>query len=147
MARYRSILAFILVIITTLLVSCGSPTPTVKGPLYTTTQLEQIQRAASDIEGLRERLQEVPPLIQAKEWNDVITFIHGPLGELREKMIRLARTLTPTSQQAAQKAAREVFEHLNEIDTAAQARDANKALLNYNEALKDFEAFFKLLPS
>ncbi|NJO80385.1 MAG: photosystem II protein PsbQ [Cyanobacteria bacterium RM1_2_2] len=147
MARYRSILAFFLVIITTFLVSCGNPTPTAKGPLYTTAQLEQIQQSAEDIQRLRDRMLEIPPLVQEENWVDVISFIHGPLGELRAKMSRLARSLTPKAQKTALDAARDVFEHLNAIDSAAQARDTAKALSNYNEALKDFQTFFDLLPS
>jgi photosystem II protein PsbQ len=147
MARYRSILAFLLVIVTTFLVSCGNPTPTAKGPLYTTTQLEQIQQSTDDIQSLRDRMLEIPPLVQKEDWVDVISFIHGPLGELRAKMSRLARSLTPKAQKPALDAARDVFEHLNEIDSAAQTRDPAKALKNYNEALKDFQTFFDLLPS
>lgn len=147
MARYRSILAFILVIITTFLVSCGNPTPTAKGPLYTTTQLEQIQQSAEEVRRLRDQMLEIPPLVQQQQWGDVISFIHGPLGELRIKMSQLARSLTPKAQKTAQDAARDVFEHLNEIDTAAQARDTAQALRNYNEALRDFQTFFDLLPS
>lgn len=147
MARYRSILAFILVIITTFLVSCGNPTPTAKGPLYTTTQLERIQQSAEEVQRLRDQMLEIPPLVQKQEWGNVISFIHGPLGELRIKMSQLARSLTPKAQKTAQDAARDVFEHLNEIDTAAQARDTTQALRNYNEALRDFQTFFDLLPS
>lgn len=147
MARYRSILAFILVIITTLLVSCGNPTPTAKGPLYSTAQLEQIQRYTKDIQTLREQMLELPPLIQQQEWTDVESFIHGPLGELRAKMSRLARSLTPKAQKGTLDAAQEVFEHLIAIDEAAQTRDTNKALRNYNQTLQAFEAFFQLIPS
>lgn len=147
MARYRSILALILAAITSFVVGCGSPTPTAKGPLYTTAQLEQIQHAADDIQALRDQLLELPPLIQQKEWIEVESFLHGPLGELRAKMSRLSRSLTPKAQQGALDAAKEVFEHLVAIDEAAQASDVNKALKNYNQALQDFEAFFELIPS
>jgi photosystem II protein PsbQ len=147
MARFRSILAFVLVIITTLLVSCGSPSPTAKGPLYSSAQLEQIQRYADEVQAFQDQLQALPPLVQQQEWNEVISFIHGPLGELRATMSRLARSLTPKAQPDALKAAREVFKHLNGIDEAAQARDVTKALKNYNEALRDFESFFQLIPS
>lgn len=147
MARYRSILAFILVIVTSLLVSCGNPSTTVKGPLYTTEQLAQIQNYTEDLQTLRDRMLELPPLIQQKQWTDVESFIHGPLGELRTRMSRLARTLEPKTQKNALVAAKNVFGHLIAIDEAAQTRDTNKALLNYNEALKDFDAFFQLIPS
>lgn len=147
MARFRSILAFVLVIITTLLVSCGGPTSTAKGPLYTSAQLEQIQHYTDEVQAFQAQMQALPPLIQQGEWNDVISFIHGPLGELRATMSRLSRSLTPKAQPEALKAAREVFEHLNGIDEAAQVRDVTKALRNYNDALRDFETFFQLVPS
>ena len=145
MARYRSILTFILVVLTTVLVSCGSPT-VAKGPLYTAAQLEQIQRYSTDIQTLRDRMGELSTLIEAEQWNDVESFIHGPLGELRARMGRLARSLEPKVQKGAQNSAKEVFNHLIAIDEAAQARDSDKATENYREALRDFESFFKLIP-
>ncbi|MBD3880297.1 photosystem II protein PsbQ [Phormidium tenue FACHB-886] len=144
MKRLRSVLVLCLVLMTTLLVSCGSPTA-VK-PTYTATQLEQIQKNAEGVQELRDRLLELPPLIQKQEWIDVANFIHGPLGELRVRMSRLSRSLLPDAQQPALKSAKAVFGHIDAIDEAAQARDTNKALRNYNEALKDFDAFFSLLP-
>ncbi|HEY9643170.1 MAG TPA: photosystem II protein PsbQ [Coleofasciculaceae cyanobacterium] len=147
MRRFRSILTVCLILVTTLLVSCGSPTSVAKGPLYTDVQLEQIQKSVADIRELRDRLVELPPMIQAQDWVDVGSLIHGPLGELRAKMARLARTLAPDAQASASKSAKDVFGHLNAIDEAAQTRDIQKALRNYNEALKDFETFFNLIPS
>ncbi|HEY9699182.1 MAG TPA: photosystem II protein PsbQ [Trichocoleus sp.] len=147
MLRYRSILTLILVAITTLLISCSNPTPTVEGPLYTSAQLEQIQKYTDDLQIFRDRMLELPPLVQKDAWTDVASFIHGPLGELRATMSRLARTLEPTKQKQALTASKEVFEHLILIDEASQSRDRTKALRNYNEALKDFDAFLNLIPS
>jgi glucose-6-phosphate isomerase len=62
-------------------------------------------------------------------------------------MSRLARSLEPKAQKPALNAAKEVFEHLNAIDQAAQAGDETKALSNYSQALQDFDAFFQLIPS
>jgi len=146
MTRYRSILTFLLVVLTTFLVSCSSPT-VAKGPVYTATQLEQIQRYSTDIQTLSERMTELSALIAAEQWNDVESFIHGPLGELRVRMVRLARSLEPKAQKGAQNAAKEVFEHLIAIDEAAQTRDFAKATKNYQAALRDFEAFFQLIPA
>jgi photosystem II protein PsbQ len=147
MGRFRRIVTLCLVLVTTFLVSCGSPTPVAKGPLYSDLQLEQIQKSAADIQALRDSLLQLPPLIQANDWVNVSSFIHGPLGELRAKMARLARTLVPDAQASALKAAKDVFGHLNVIDEAAQTRDIPKALRNYNEALKDFDAFLSQIPS
>jgi photosystem II protein PsbQ len=132
---------------TTLLVSCGSPTPVAKGPLYTDSQLEQIQKSVTEIRELRDRLVELPPMIQSQDWVDVSSLIHGPLGELRAKMARLARTLAPDAQASALESAKDVFGHLISIDEAAQSRDIQKALKNYNGTLKDFDTFFDQIPS
>ncbi|MBW4468367.1 MAG: photosystem II protein PsbQ [Pegethrix bostrychoides GSE-TBD4-15B] len=145
MTRYRSILTFVLVILATVLVSCGG-TPAAKGPVYSTAQLEQIQRYSADIQTLRDRMDELAPLIETEQWNDVESFIHGPLGELRVRMARLARSLEPKVQKTAQDSAQEVFDHLIAIDEAAQTRDFAKATSNYREALRDFESFFQLIP-
>lgn len=147
MARYRSILAFILAGISAFLVSCGSPNTAVKPPTYTAAQLEQIQESTANLQVLRDRLLEIPPLVQRKRWRDVETFIHGPLGELRSQMSRITRNLAPDVQTQAQQAAKGLFGHLENIDEAARALDARKALSNYNAALEDFDAFLKLIPS
>jgi photosystem II protein PsbQ len=147
MFRLRSILALALVAITVFLVSCGGA-PVAKGPLYSNAQLQQIQSYAAGVDKLRDRLIELPPMIQAEDWVEVGSFIHGDLGELRARMSRLARTLAPEkTQTAALEAAKDVFGHLNELDEAAAARDTNKALKNYNAALQDFEVFLKYLPT
>lgn len=146
MIRFRSILALVLAVITTFLVSCGGPTPTAQAPTYSTAQIEQIQRYSEDLEILRERLLSIPPLVQSSQWNDVKTLIHGPLGELRFKMLNLARLLDPKSQEEASAVSKEVFGHLVNIDEATQTEDSAKALRNYNEVLKDFDAFLDLIP-
>ncbi|WP_088893724.1 photosystem II protein PsbQ [Leptolyngbya ohadii] len=147
MFRYRSLIALILVAVTSLLVSCSSPTPTAKAPTYTTDQLTQIQQYTTRLQSSRDRMLELPPLVQQKRWTDVESLIHGPLGEIRATMLRLSRNLLPSEQKAAETAAKETFEHLIAIDEAAQAQDGIKALRNYNELLKDFDAFIEKIPS
>jgi photosystem II protein PsbQ len=147
MFRYRSLIAIILVAITSLLVSCGNPTPTAKAPTYTTDQIAQIQQYATRLQSFRDRMLELPPLVQQKRWSDVESLIHGPLGEIRATMLRLSRNLLPSEQKQAEAAAKETFEHLILIDEAAQAQDGIKALRNYNELLKDFDAFVERIPS
>ncbi len=150
MARFRSIVAVVIAVIATALFLFGNPAEAakaVKKPTYTASQLEQIQQYTTGVETLRERMLELPPLIQSQNWVDVKTFIHGPLGELGPRMSRLARSLDPKTQKLAQSAAKDVFGHLVAIDEAADLRDTTKALRNYNEAIKDFDTFFGLIPS
>ncbi|WP_448596285.1 photosystem II protein PsbQ [Thermoleptolyngbya sp.] len=144
---YRSVLSLVLVAIALLSIGCSSA-PVAKGPLYSPEQLAQIEKYVSDVDALRVRMQEIPPLVQKKQWVDVQTFIHGPLGELRAKMTRLARLLEPEkAQPAALDAAKAVFGHLTAIDEATETGDSQKALLNYNEALRDFQVFLDLMPT
>jgi photosystem II protein PsbQ len=146
MFRFRSLLSLVLVAITVFLVSCGGA-PVAKGPLYSNAQLQQIQTYAAGVNTLRDRLIELPPKIQAEDWVEVGSFLHGDLGELRARMSRLARTLAPKkAQTAALAAAQEVFEHLNAIDEAVLERDTSKALKNYNAAIQDFDVFLDYLP-
>lgn len=147
MSRFRSILALALAAITVFLVSC-SGAPVAKGPLYSDAQLEQIRVYTAGVDQLRDRLLELPAKVQAEDWTEVSSFIHGDLGELRTRMSGLARNLAPQkTQTAALAAAKNVFGHLNEIDEAATERDPSKALKNYNAALEDFEVYLKYLPS
>lgn len=150
MVRFRSLLTVILTVAIAFQIISVHPAAAARPasrPTYTPAQLEQIQRYATDVDELRDRLVELPTLIQQERWVDVKSLIHGPLGELRARMFRLARNLDPSAQKTAQKAAKEVFEHLVAIDEAANLRNTTKAFRDYNEALKDLDTFFGLLPS
>lgn len=146
MKGFRSVLMLLVAAIAIFLVSCGGQ-PVAKGPLYTTEQLAQIETSLETVQELRDRMLEIPVLVQKGDWNDVQAYIHGPLGELRFKMSTLARQLRPEKAQTeALQAARDVFEHLNIIDEATVTNDRIKALKNYNEALRDFDVFLNLIP-
>lgn len=146
MKRFRSVLSLLLVVISVFLVSCSSP-QVKKGPLYSADQIAQIHQYVVSVDELRDRLLEIPPLVQQGRWIDVQSFIHGPLGELRVRISRLARSLEPKVRDQAIAAGKEVFEHLNLIDEATLTKDNRKALLNYNLALKDFETFLEFVPA
>ena len=145
MRHYRSILALALAFVTAFLVSCSSPTT--KTLTYSPTQIERIQSYSSGITKLRSRMPELATLIENREWIDVRNFIHGPLGELRIRMGNLARNLLPDAQGQARQSAQDIFTHLEEIDEAAQNGDYRQAIRNYAEAIKDFDAFFQLVPN
>lgn len=147
MARYRSLLSLILVIVATFLVSCGSPTVATVPQTYTATQIERIQRTVPEIIGLRDRMgKELPTLIKRRDWIDVSNFIHGPVGELRLEMINISRNLLPKDQERARDLTRDFFDHLVKIDQAAKNDEYQKAALNYREALADLDNFLQLVP-
>lgn len=146
MRRYRSIVALMLALVTTCLVSCGSPAATTPPPAYTTQQVEQIQRTVSSLSEVREKMPVLKTKINNRDWVNVATYIHGPLGNLRKTMSYLTRQLLPQEQKAASEAANDLFEHLQKIDTASQSRNYELAIKNYQEALIDFDRFLKLIP-
>ena len=95
---------------------------------------------------MRDRVPELQALIAKKDWTSVRNFIHGPLGELRVKMIAVTRDLFPNAQKPARQAAKQVFDDLVALDRAAGEADSDLAVLKYNQAIKAFDAFFQLVP-
>lgn len=147
MARYRSILSFILVIVATFLVSCGGPTTAKAPPTYTTAQIEQVQQYVPKMLSLRDRFaKEVPAQLNRRDWIDISNFVHGPMGELRLQLTYVTRNLLPQDQQKARQLTRDFFDNLVKVDQAARSNDAKKVALNYREALSDLDNFLRLIP-
>lgn len=146
MAHYRSILSLILVIVTTFLVSCSSPSAVKAPPTYSSAQIEQIQQYVPDIVAKRDRMSEIPGLIQRRDWIDLSNFIHGPLGELRLKMTYVTRNLLPKSQDEARDATRDFFDHLVKIEQAAEKGNSQVANQYYQAAITDINKFLQLVP-
>ena len=142
---YRSLLAVMLAMVMAFLVSCSSPTAT-KPPTYTPEKMAQIQKYADTVTDLRDKISILETDIQNRDWTEVGSFIHGPLGELRQKMSYITRELLPKDQKAAREAAKDLFARLQNIDLASSSGNYQKALDNYRAALKDFDAFLQLIP-
>ncbi|RPH88224.1 MAG: photosystem II protein PsbQ, partial [Chroococcales cyanobacterium metabat2.561] len=81
MPRLRSIISLVLVLVTTLLVSCSGPQATIP-TVYSPQKIEQLQVYIQPIEGFREKMSVLQDLIADKNWVDTRTYIHGPLGQL-----------------------------------------------------------------
>ncbi|MFB8791345.1 MAG: photosystem II protein PsbQ [Potamolinea sp.] len=142
---YRSILALVLAMVTTFLVSCSSP-QVAKPPTYSAQQLEQIQRTASTLADLRDKMPTLQDKIFKKNWTDVGTYIHGPLGELRQKVSYLTRQLLPKDQKAVKEVAKDLFDSFEKLDVAATKGNYPVAVENYREALKDLDQFLQAVP-
>jgi len=91
-------------------------------------------------------MEDLKTLISDQNWVDVRTYIHGPLGQLRQDMLGLSRSLLPKDQPQALALSKEVFGHLERLDAAAKDRNLNLAGTQYREALEDFTAFLALVP-
>lgn len=145
MVKYRSAIAFILMLITVTCVSFGC-TAAVKPLSYTTAQVEEIQTYAADVSELRDRLPELATLVEKQNWTFVRNFIHGPLGELRTKMVYISRNLLPNDQVKARDRAKETFKSLVAIDAAAEKEDYKAAVRSLDKTIKGLDSFLELVP-
>lgn len=142
----RSIVSVILVLLTSALVSCSSPTQAKIPTVYTPEKIAQLQIYAEPIETAREKMTTLKGFIESQNWVDTRTFIHGPLGELRQDMRTLASKLLPKEEKEALKASQDLFIHFERIDAAAKERNSSLAESQFMEALNDFETFLDLIP-
>jgi photosystem II protein PsbQ len=145
MSLFRPLISILLVFISILIVSCSDGSQ-VKAPTYSAAQLTQIQATSKNVTALTDRLPELAAMIQKRDWNNVKSFIHGPLGDIRVLMSGLSRELLPGSKEQALAIGKEIFVHLNKIDEAAGNNDYQVAIRNYGEALKDIATFSNLIP-
>lgn len=146
MLSFRSIVGSILVVASTLLVSCSGPQAETPPPTYTPEQVAQVQRYALPVKAARERMEELEDLIEQRKWVDVDSLIHGPLGQLRREVSYLTRSLLPQDQPKAQELAKELFVDLERIDAAAAEESYPGAIANYQQAVADFDAYLELVP-
>lgn len=146
MVRSRSIVSLILAIVAVFLVSCGGPTAANLPQTYTPVQIEQIQEYLPDIVSLRNRMSEIPIMIQRRDWIGVRNFIHGPLGELRLKMTYVTRNLLPSQQKAAREVTRQLFDDLVKVEQAIEESNTQGAVRNYQATLADINKFLDLVP-
>jgi photosystem II protein PsbQ len=145
MSLFRPLLSLLLAFVAVFIVSCGDGSQA-KAPTYSATQLEQIQATNKNVMALRDRLPELASLIESRDWNNVKSFIHGPLGDIRTRMAGLSRELLPGTKEQALSISKEIFVHLNSIDAAAGSQDYTLAIRNYGETVKDFTTFEDLIP-
>ena len=145
MKIFRSILPVILLLVTTLLVSCGGPNASAP-PTYTPEKLAQIQTYRISVDQARERMSELSDLIEQKNWVDTRTFIHGPLGLIRRNMTYLSNALLEEDAKKATPLAKEVFKNLDDIDAAAKENNYSAAISQFNQTIRNFDAYLDLIP-
>ncbi|MBD2131594.1 MAG: photosystem II protein PsbQ [Sphaerospermopsis kisseleviana] len=146
MVRQRSILSLILVLLTTFLISCGSPSVATAPPTYTPAQVAKIQEYFPDIQVVRDRSQELQTLIQSGEWIKVGNFIHGPMTEARLNMTYVIPNLLAQDQSKARQITKDLLSDLVKIDKAASGGNTSQALSAYKDAFADVDKFLQLIP-
>jgi photosystem II protein PsbQ len=145
MTRPRSIFALMMAFLMAFLVSCSSVEAKVP-TTYTAAQIQQIQRYVPTLTEFRSRMDKLGTLIQQRNWVDTKTYIHGPLGDLRNTMKTVSASLLPKSQQQAVDLTKSLFTDLVNIDLAAKDLDYAKVTASYQKAVNDFDSFLQLIP-
>ena len=145
MTRPRSIFALMMAFLMAFLVSCSSVEAKVP-TTYTAAQIQQIERYVPTLTEFRSRMDNLGTLIQKRNWVDTRTYIHGPLGDLRNTMKTVSASLLPKSQQQAVDLTKSLFTELVNIDLAAKDLDYAKVTASYQKAVNDFDSFLQLIP-
>lgn len=145
MSRLRSILSMVLALVTIFLVSCSGPQASIP-TTYSPEKVEQLQVLVEPIAEAREKMSVLKELIADQNWVDTRTYIHGPLGALRQQMNNLSRSLLPKDQKPASDLAKELFNRFERLDVAAKERNSSMAETQFRQAVRDFDAFLDLIP-
>ena len=147
MSIIRSIFPLIFVLITTLLVSCGSPNAETTPNVYSAEQIEEIQGFLTPVQEFRERIEELETLIDEEDWVDVDNLIHGPLGDLRRELRYLADSLQPEEQKTVKNLSKDLFTDIQRINEAAKEQNYDKSVEQYKITIQDFDELLDTIPS
>ncbi|MBT9312841.1 photosystem II protein PsbQ [Leptothoe kymatousa TAU-MAC 1615] len=135
-----------LVAVATLLVSCGGNNVAAT-PTYTADNLAQIAIYSDRIQTSKDRLPELAGYIRDENWANIDNFIHGPLGELRTGMNRLAFMLLPDDKAEALELSDEIANDLEAMSAAVTAFDGNRTNKAYIRFAKDLSTFLNMVPT
>jgi photosystem II protein PsbQ len=138
----RTLFTIILVVLATFSINYSSLAATT----YTPEQVQKIEQKLPQLQELETRLDKLNTLINNKKWVTVKTYIHGPLGDLRRTLTYVSRDFSTQDQAKGKELAKGLFGHLVNIDKAADSGNFAKATSQYQEAIKDFDAFLSLVP-
>jgi photosystem II protein PsbQ len=133
MKIFRPILSLILVLATTLLVSCGGPAVSAP-PTYTPEKLQKISTYRIPLDIARQRIPELGQSLANEDWVNANSFLHGPLGLIRRDLTYLSNALLPDEQEPALNVAKDIFKHLENIDAAVSEKNYTVAINQYKEA-------------
>ncbi len=102
-----------------------------------------IAATKSKLEIINDRLDELKPFIDANNWITVRTYIHGPLGQVRQDIGSAIRLLK--DQTKAKELSTKFFNDLIAIDVSAGERDFDKTLDSYEQTRADFNQLVSTL--
>jgi photosystem II protein PsbQ len=146
MSKLRSLLSLILVLVSTFLVSCSGPSATTPPPTYTPEKIAQIEILYAPVAEAREKMSQLGEFIQERNWVNTRSYIHGPLGGLRQQARYLNESLLVRDQKEAVQLSKQLFADFDKIDAAAKEQNYSQASVQYDEALRHFDQYINLIP-
>ncbi len=141
----RPILSLILVLATTLLVSCSGSNVSAP-PTYTPEKLQKISTYRIPLDIARQRIPELGKSIASEDWVNANSFLHGPLGTMRRDLTYLSNALLPDEQEPALNVAKDIFKHFENIDAAVSEKNYTAAINQYKEVVSDLDIYAGLIP-
>ena len=144
MKIFRPILSLILVFATTVLVSCSGPSASAP-PSYDAARVQKISVYRIPVDAAQKRLSELGKFVSEEDWTNTKTFTHGPLGLIRRDMTYLSKALVPDDQEEALEIAKDIFDHLGDLDSATQEKDYPTAISEYKELVSDFDIYLNYI--
>jgi photosystem II protein PsbQ len=146
MFRFRALLSLLLAFVSTVLISCGGPGTVSAPPVYTETQIQQIQQYLPEIQSAYQRLPALNKAIQARNWQEIRSTIRGPFGSMIQDLKYVTGHLLPEDQKVARDVSRNIFQDFIDIDQAAVDNNVESALSSFDSAVRDIEKFIDRLP-
>ena len=109
------------------------------------SRADALASSVTKLQVLSDRFDRLEKFVYAQKWNDVITYIHGPFGEIRRELRLIAGQLSKTQKEAANDLANNLFKNFVILDNAAKDKDAIAAENAFKNALQDFESIVDLV--
>ena len=136
-------IAFCLIV--ALVVTLLAPVLTQPVMAQSESQAAALAAASAKLQVLSDRFNRLEKFVYAQKWNDVITYIHGPFGEIRRELRLIACQLSKTQKEAANDLANNLFKNFVQLDNAAKDKDAIAAENAFKKSLQDFESIVDLV--
>ncbi|MGD1849961.1 MAG: photosystem II protein PsbQ [Cyanophyceae cyanobacterium] len=146
MTRIRAWLMVLIGAIATFVVGCSGVDSAAEAA-KAAAQAANLEIYVPAVVELRDRFPEVEPAFANKKWRDIQTFVHGPLGELRQRMARVSRNLPDDQQKSAAKVTSDLLDSLLAMDEAAGRFNYVAAEQEYEKAIAALDAFLELVPT
>ncbi len=100
--------------------------------------------SAEKLQVLSDRFNRLEKYVYSEKWNDVITYIHGPFGEIRRELRIAAMQLDKAQKEKANTLANDLFKNFVKLDNAANSKDAIAAESSFRSSLQNFEDIIDL---